>query len=176
LPQCWQQAASLQAKASDLAASVRAAPGRHTGCVFVALRDALSFQGFRLVVLGVGTPASGRLFCSRLTPALPEASMFVDPQRRVYAALGLYSGFGRTFLQPETGRAVTAPGFGDALRAATKNYTMVAPPKPDDALQQGGLLVLDGEKVLYAWRDAGTADHAPLGDVLAAVAAAGAAA
>ena len=60
----------------------------------------------------------------------------------------------------------------DALKAATKNYTMIPPPKADDALQQGGLMVVNGKDVLYAWRDEGTADHAPVAQILAACAAA----
>lgn len=33
---------------------------------------------------------------------------------------------------------------------------------------QGGLFVFDGADVLYAHKDEGTADHAPMEDVLAA--------
>ena len=141
---CWEQAAALAAQ-----------------------KPALDAAGFRLVILGVGTPASGRKFASALTPPLDESLLFVDPERRTYAALGLYSGLARTFANAATPKALAARGL-DGVKAAAKNYAMIAPPKPDDALQQGGLLVVDGAAVRYAWRDEGTADHAPVGDVLAA--------
>ena len=61
----------------------------------------------------------------------------------------------------------------EGVKAAAKNYTMIAPKQSDDALQQGGLLVVDAQgNVAYAWRDEGTGDHAPVAQVLAAVAAA----
>ena len=95
----------------------------------------------------------------------------MDPSRQAYEALGLYKGLARTVLHAATPTAIKERGL-DALKAATKNYEMIPPPKPDDALQQGGLLVVNGAAVLYAWRDEGTADHAPLAQVLAACAAA----
>ena len=115
----------------------------------------------------MGTPESGRKFCAALTPPLPEDVLFVDPSRELYEALGLYKGIARTFFNKATPAAIQARGL-DGLKAATANYTMIAPPRPDDALQQGGLLVVDGERVMYAWRDEGTGDHAPLAEVLAA--------
>jgi hypothetical protein len=125
--------------------------------------------------LGVGKPESGRKFCAALTPPLAEELLFVDPACGVYAALGLYKGLARTFLNKATPAALQARGL-DGLKAAAKNYSMIAPSKAEDALQQGGLLVVDGARVLYAWRDEGTADHAPVEEVLAACCAAGAAA
>lgn len=119
-----------------------------------------------MAIIGVGTPESGRKFASLLNPPLPTDVLYVDPPREVYAALGLYSGLSRTFLNAATPRAIQARGM-DALKEATKNYTMIPPPKWDDALQQGGLMVIapNGE-VAYAWRDEGTADHAPIQAVL----------
>ena len=34
------------------------------------------------------------------------------------------------------------------------------------AFLQGGMFVFRGKELLYAWRDEGTGDHAPLDDVL----------
>jgi hypothetical protein len=130
-------------------------------------RPALTAAGYRLVILGVGVPESGRKFCAALTPPLAEELLFVDPECGVYAALGLYKGLARTFLNKATPAALKARGL-DGVKEAAKNYTMIPPPKPEDALQQGGLLVVDGPRVLYAWRDEGTADHAPVGEVLSA--------
>ena len=64
----------------------------------------------------------------------------------------------------------------DGLREATKNYDFRDFPPPGGDLsavtQLGGLCVFDGERVLYAWRDAGVGDHAPMADVLGACCAA----
>ncbi|CAM0875986.1 unnamed protein product [Alopecurus aequalis] len=52
-------------------------------------------------------------------------------------------------------------------KEATKNYTIEA--TPDDrpsVLQQGGMFVFKGKELLYARKDEGTGDHAPLDDVL----------
>ena len=60
----------------------------------------------------------------------------------------------------------------DGLKAATKNYDPRDYPPPGGDLsavtQLGGLFVFSGAEVLYAWRDEGVGDHAPLDDVLAA--------
>ncbi|AQK63163.1 Thioredoxin superfamily protein [Zea mays] len=55
----------------------------------------------------------------------------------------------------------------DSLKEAVKNYTIEA--TPDDragVLQQGGMFVFKGKELLYARKDEGTGDHAPLDDVL----------
>jgi hypothetical protein len=151
------------------------APTQEQAAALQRARPALDAAGFRLVIIGVGTPASGRTFCAKLTPSLAETSLFVDPSREVYETLGLYKGLARTFLNKATPAAISARGT-DGLKEAAKNYTMIPPPKGEDALQQGGLLVLDGASVLFAWRDEGTADHAPIDAVLGACCAGAAAA
>ncbi len=129
----------------------------------------MAAAGFKLVILGVGTPEGGRKFAGLLNPPLPVDVLYVDPERVVYRTLGLYSGLARTFFNAATPKAIQATGL-DAVKEAAKNYTMIPPPKPDDALQQGGLIVVDGAgAVSFAWRDEGTADHAPIAAVLAAV-------
>lgn len=134
----------------------------------------LAAAGFTLAIVGVGSPEGARTFAARLTPPLPVEVLFVDPGREVYRALGLYSGLARTFFNPATPKAIQARGL-EGVKAAAKNYTMIAPKQSDDALQQGGLLVVDAQgNVAYAWRDEGTGDHAPVAQVLAAVAAAAA--
>ena len=130
-------------------------------------RPVLDAAGARLVVISVATPAGGRQFCAKLTPPLPEANMFCDPNREVYSALGLYKGVARTFFTKATPEAINRRGL-DSIKLAATNYTMIPPPQPADSLQQGGLLVVDGGRTLYAWRDEGTGDHAPIEAVLEA--------
>ena len=136
----------------------------------------LQEDGFNLVVISIGTVEKGKLFASLLNPPLPESLLYLDGSREVYTALGLYHGIARTFFNPATPKAIVAKGL-DAVREATKNYTMIVPPVADDSLQQGGLLVVGPTgSVTYAWRDEGTADGAPIAEVMAAVRAAAASA
>ncbi|KAI4963688.1 hypothetical protein ZWY2020_011196 [Hordeum vulgare] len=81
-----------------------------------------------------------------------------------YDLLGLYFGVGRTFFNPASVKVFSR---FDSLKEATKNYTIEA--TPDDrpsVLQQGGMFVFKGKELLYARKDEGTGDHAPLDDVL----------
>jgi hypothetical protein len=78
--------------------------------------------------------------------------------------LGLYFGIGRTFFNPASASVFSR---FDSLKEAVKNYTIEA--TPDDrasVLQQGGMFVFRGKELIYARKDEGTGDHAPLDDVL----------
>lgn len=123
--------------------------------------------GVNLIALSVGVPEKGRLFCERVP--FPEASLFLDPERVAYRELSLYEGLGRTFFSRATPKALSGLNF-QKFKEAVENYTfkMTKPPKNVDAYQQGGLFVFDGPEIIYAHKDAGTADHAPMDEVLEA--------
>lgn len=90
-------------------------------------------------------------------------SLYADPERKAYDVLGLYYGFRRTFLNPASIKVFSR---FEELKKAMKNYTIKA--TPDDAsgvLQQGGMFVFKGKQLLYARKDEGTGDHAPLDDI-----------
>ncbi|CAA0829082.1 Thioredoxin superfamily protein [Striga hermonthica] len=94
----------------------------------------------------------------------PLDSLYCDPDRKAYDVLGLYYGLGRTFFNPASVKVFSR--FED-LKKAMKNYTIRA--TPDDrssVLQQGGMFVFKGKQLLYARKDEGTGDHAPLDDIL----------
>ncbi|EIE25407.1 hypothetical protein COCSUDRAFT_61626 [Coccomyxa subellipsoidea C-169] len=141
---CWQQAKDL-----------------------LAAKPEFDAVGVDLVALSVGVPEKGKLFCERVP--FPEELLFLDPDRLAYSELALYEGIGRTFFSRATPAALSGLNF-DKFKEAVKGYTfdMTKPPKNDDAFQQGGLFIFDGAEVLYAHKDAGTADHAPMADVIAA--------
>ncbi|CAJ2635239.1 unnamed protein product [Trifolium pratense] len=93
----------------------------------------------------------------------PMDCLYADPDRKAYDFLDLYYGFGRTFFNPASAKVLSR---FDALQKAVKNYTIDA--TPDDrrgVLQQGGMFVFRGKELLYARKDEGTGDHAPLDDV-----------
>lgn len=119
--------------------------------------------GYKLVILSIGKPESGKEFCERVP--VPEDLLYLDLERNVYRSLEMYEGLSRTFFNAATPMAIMRNGM-EEFKKAVENYTMFVPPKPDDAFQQGGLLIIDGDKVLYSHKDEGTADHAPMADVL----------
>ncbi|KAI3839556.1 hypothetical protein MKX03_008502 [Papaver bracteatum] len=143
---------------------------RHFGCICCwelasTLKESKSrfdIAGVKLVAVGVGTPENARILAERLP--FPMDSLYADPDRKAYDVLGLYYGFGRTFFNRASASVFSR--FG-ALKKVRKNYTIKA--TPDDRssiLQQGGIFVFKGKQLLYARKDKGTGDHAPLEEVL----------
>ncbi|XP_012079446.1 prostamide/prostaglandin F synthase isoform X2 [Jatropha curcas] len=127
---------------------------RHFGCpccwelasVLKESKSKFESAGVKLIAIGVGAPNKARILADR-----------------AYDVLGLYYGFGRTFFNPASAKVFSR---FDALQKAVKNYTIEA--TPDDrsgVLQQGGMFVFKGKQLLYARKDEGTGDHAPLDDV-----------
>ncbi|XP_078170985.1 thioredoxin-like protein AAED1, chloroplastic isoform X2 [Carex rostrata] len=123
---------------------------RHFGCVCCwelasVLRDAKSkFEsaGVKLIAIGVGTPDKARILAERLP--FPLENLYADPDRK----RKVFSRF-------------------ESIKEATKNYTMKATPSDvSSVLQQGGMFVFKGKELMYARKDEGTGDHAPLDDVL----------
>ncbi|XP_021717275.1 uncharacterized protein LOC110685121 [Chenopodium quinoa] len=92
--------------------------------------------------------------------------LYADPERRAYDLLGLYYGLGRTFFNPASTKVFSR---FESLKMAMENYTIQATPNDrSSVLQQGGMFVFKGKKLLYARKDEGIGDHAPLDDVFSA--------
>ncbi|XAR51396.1 hypothetical protein NMG60_11006012 [Bertholletia excelsa] len=142
---------------------------RHFGCpccweLASALKESkvkFDSAGVKLIAVGVGTPNKARILAERLP--FPMDCLYADPERKAYDVLGLYYGLGRTFFNPASAKVFLR---FEALQKAVKNYTIEA--TPDDrrgVLQQGGMFVFKGKELLYARKDEGTGDHAPLDDI-----------
>ncbi|KAE9466748.1 hypothetical protein C3L33_01329, partial [Rhododendron williamsianum] len=117
--------------------------------------------GVKLIAVGVGTPDKARILAERLP--FPLDCLYADPDRKAYDVLGLYYGIGRTFFNPASAKVFSR--FGD-LQKSLKNYTLKATPADKSSvLQQGGMFVFKGKQLLYARKDEGTGDHAPLDDI-----------
>ncbi|KAL6582282.1 hypothetical protein OROMI_006296 [Orobanche minor] len=96
--------------------------------------------------------------------SFPMDSLYADPERKAYDVLGLYYGFRRTFLNPARIKVFSRY---EELKKAMKNYTIKATPyDTSSVLQQGGMFVFKGKQLLYARKDEGTGDHAPLDEIL----------
>ncbi|KAA3479688.1 thioredoxin-like protein AAED1, chloroplastic [Gossypium australe] len=123
------------------------------------------------------------IFGYRCEVPFPMDSLYADPERKdntlipvsgyvseitslqfqAYDVLGLYYGLGRTFFNPASAKVFSRL---DKVKKAMENYTIKA--TPDDTssvLQQGGMFVFKGKQLLYARKDEGTGDHAPLDDI-----------
>ncbi|XP_074295243.1 thioredoxin-like protein AAED1, chloroplastic [Silene latifolia] len=143
---------------------------RHFGCpccweLASTLKESMAkfdSANVKLIAVGVGSASKARILADRLP--FPMECLYADPERKAYDVLGLYYGFGRTFFNPASAKVFSR---FDSLQKAVKNYTIEA--TPDDrsgVLQQGGMFVFKGKRLLYARKDEGTGDHAPLDDVL----------
>ncbi|MFX6535172.1 peroxiredoxin-like family protein [Acinetobacter baumannii] len=139
---------------------------RHFGCFcswdFAAsLRESkerFEAAGVKLIAVGVGSSENAQLFAERLP--FPLDSLYADPERKAYDAMGLYFGLRRTFLSPASAKVFSRWG---EVKKNMKNYTLKA--TPDDrssVLQQGGMLVFKGKQLLYAMKEEGPGDHASL--------------
>ncbi|OVA01177.1 hypothetical protein BVC80_8887g8 [Macleaya cordata] len=133
---------------------------RHFGCpccweLASALKDSkqrFDSAGVKLIAVGVGTPDKARILAERLP--FPMDCLYADPDRKVTLF----------HLLPIQAKVLSRY---EALRKAVKNYTIKA--TPDDrssVLQQGGIFVFKGKQLLYARKDEGTGDHAPLEEIL----------
>ncbi|KAK8489996.1 hypothetical protein V6N13_133164 [Hibiscus sabdariffa] len=142
---------------------------RHFGCfccweLASALKEAkpkFDSAGVKLIAVGVGTPDKARILAEGVP--FPVDSLYADPERKAYDVLGLYYGLGRTFFNPASAKVFSRL---DQVKKAMENYTIKA--TPDDVssvLQQGGMFVFKGKQLLYARKDEGTGDHAPLDDI-----------
>jgi peroxiredoxin len=120
--------------------------------ILPAIREA----GAELAIVGNGTPDMARAFHDEL--AL-DAPLYTDPSRRTYALAGFKRGVLATF---------TPRGVAHAARAWRKGFRQTA--TRGDALQQGGLLVVErGGRILFAHRDSEAGDLASNDEVLAAL-------
>ncbi|TMX01383.1 hypothetical protein EJD97_024595 [Solanum chilense] len=142
---------------------------RHFGCpccwelakALKETKERFDSAGVKLIAVGIGAPNKARILAERLP--FPLDCLYADPDRKAYDVLGLYYGVGRTFFNPASAKVLSR--FNE-LREATKNYTIEA--TPDDrsgVLQQGGMFLFKGKQLLYAWKDEGTGDHAPMEDI-----------
>ncbi|KAM7263238.1 hypothetical protein ACFE04_000921 [Oxalis oulophora] len=116
--------------------------------------------GVKLIAVGVGTPDKARVLAERLP--FPMDTLYADPDRKAYDVMGLYFGIRRTFFSS------ASKNIWARLQSTRKstNYTIAATPRDKSGvLQQGGMLVFKGKQLVYAWKDEGAGDHAPLDDV-----------
>jgi len=119
--------------------------------------------GAKLIIIGCGTPKLGRALAEDIGAfGSPDFSIYVDPQREAYKALGLIA-------------AAECPSLRHILKNA---WLMVqqglsrcwCPCQSGDPTQNGGAFVIEGStgKTLFAKIDERSNDHAKIEDLLKA--------
>lgn len=124
-------------------------------------------KGVQLYLITIGTAARGLEFCEKT--GFPPEHLLADPDNVCYSAVGFKKGVKETFLSWQTPEAIwkrIQAGKTDDLQGVLKNWVPWNPPQLDQALQQGGVLVFEGEHLLLAHYDASTGSHADLDVVL----------
>ena len=119
-------------------------------------------QNVRLIIIGCGTPKLARSLAEDLNAfAHPSFSIYTDPDRQAYTALGLIY---KT--QFDVGRCLRGMVF-TAQKMLTKCWCMCS---SGDPRQNGGVFVLEKDtgRSLFAHIDQQPNDHAPVEQVLKA--------
>jgi hypothetical protein len=123
-----------------------------------------------MLLLSIGTPERGLEFCKQT--GFDPARFLADPESNSYAPLGMKKGVKETFFSKETPNAIWADmksGRIETLKEVMKKWTkneFWIPPQQDQAFQQGGIVIFDGEKAVWVWRDPATGSHADLQEVV----------
>ncbi|PSC71988.1 seleno U [Micractinium conductrix] len=116
-----------------------------------------------MYLVSIGTAERGRQFCTQTL--FPPELLLCDPENVTYTALGLKKGIRQTFLSYETPLAMwqrIKGGDMSDLKAVLSRWTkqeLWVPPKADQAYQQGGAVVFDGKRLVFAHYDAATSAH-----------------
>jgi hypothetical protein len=122
-------------------------------------QDEIESRGGALAFVGNGDLQFAREFQTALALRAP---VYVDPSRVTYRALGMRRGLSVTIASPASWKNTLR-----ALRSGFHQGTLQG-----DPWQNGGLLVVaPGGRIAFRHIDESAGDHAPLGDVLAALAA-----
>ena len=122
----------------------------------------------KLVIVSIGLPEKGKALCEHLGVKDGESFVFVDPSNSLYDDLDLNKSVARTFFNPATPLAFKdrlfrdGKMFSDELSEVLSKWkdAFYIPPRQDQAFNQGGSFIFDGDRTVYAHYDEATAAHA----------------
>lgn len=132
----------------------------------------LEAAGINLVMVSIGTPTNGKKLVDHL--AIPNLGdfLFVDPENVLYDSLSLNKGVKSTFFSPGTPfaflkRFTEQDGMNELTEILSKwNKALFIPPKQDQAFNQGGAFLFDGEETVFAHYDESTGAHCDIQQVI----------
>lgn len=123
-------------------------------------------------MVSIGTHERSKEFVG--VTGFPPDALFADPNSDTYKALGLVKSVQNTFFKWDTPVAIKKrldEGRMGDLQDVLSRWIPWLPPKQDQAFQQGGMFVFEGERTLFSHRDTATGAHADFAEVLGAAAA-----
>lgn len=134
--------------------------------------DELNGLGVKLVMVSIGKPEVGKKLVEHL--AIPNLAnfLFVDPENVLYDKLSLNKGVKETFFTPSTpvsflNRFTQPGGSKELFEVLSKwNKAIYIPPKQDQAFNQGGTFLFDGEESVFAHYDESTGAHSDIQQVI----------
>jgi len=134
------------------------------------IKPTLDAQGVKLFFVSIGPWERSKDFVS--VTEFPAENLLADPESKTYEALGLVKGVGQTFFNPQSALAFMRrfkDGTIKDLQNILPRWIPWVPPKQDQALQQGGMFVFEGERCVWCQYDQATGAHADLQVVLGEV-------
>lgn len=132
----------------------------------------LEQSGIKLVLVSIGTPANGKKLADHLLIQNPGDFLFVDPENALYDSLNLNKGLKSTFFSPGTPfaflRRFTTRGAMTELNEVLPKWSkaIYVPPKQEQAFNQGGAFLFDGDETVFAHYDESTGDHCDIQKVI----------
>ena len=127
------------------------------------------------MMVSIGLPEKGKQLIDHLEFQQGEKYLFVDPDNALYDELNLNFGVQRTFFNINTpfaflDRITTKDGLKDLGTILSKwSKAFFIPPKNEQAFNQGGTFVFDGNRAVFAHYDPSTAAHATVDQVMEVV-------
>lgn len=132
----------------------------------------LESRGVNLVMVSIGLPETGEKLIDHLEFKNGDKYLFVDPDNAMYDALNLNFGVQRTLFNINTpfaflDRITKKDGLKDLCQILSKwNKAIFIPPENEQAFNQGGTFVFEGERAVFAHYDPSTAAHATVDQVM----------
>lgn len=123
-------------------------------------------------MVSIGTPTNGKKMADHL--AIPNLGdfLFVDPENALYDSLHLNKGVKSTFFSPGTSfaflkRFTERDGMKELNEVLSKwNKAIYIPPKQEQAFNQGGAFLFDGDETAFAHYDESTGAHCDIQQVI----------
>jgi hypothetical protein len=128
--------------------------------------------GVELVMVSIGTPKNGKKLVEHLAVPNLEDYFFVDPENTLYDSLKLNKGVKDTFFSTGTAfsflrRFTKQDGMTELNEVLSKwNEAFFIPPRQDQAFNQGGTFIFDGDQTVFAHYDEGTGAHSDIQEVI----------
>lgn len=132
------------------------------------VKPKLDSMDTKLYMVSIGTPERSKDFVART--GFPADRLFLDPDNVTYNALGLTCTLQETFFNPVTPlslfKRMSSGEMGDLWKMLDGWEPWMTPNGPKQAMQQGGILMFQGDQLLYSYYDRATGDHADLTKLL----------